>query len=317
MPRMRVVLPLLAAFAIAASAAGPGPAAAQQAAARGAAQGTAPGAAPEAAAAQVGSDTLQRIAASGRILLGHRRGARPFSFIDADGFAAGYSVDLCHHIAEEVKLELGRPDLEVVHVPVTAEDRFEKLKSGEIDLLCGATTSTLERQREFDFSSLTFVTGGTLLARADSEVTGVADLGGRRVGVIPDTTTRPALEQALQRNGVTAEIVPVEDHAAGLQALESGQIDAYAADRIVLIGLAQSAAAPEALVLSASLFSHEPFALAMRPGDHAFRTLVNRTLSRIYGSGAIAEIYDRWFGSMGARPSQVLRALYILQTFPD
>lgn len=305
MPRMRLALPLLATIALAAAAA-PGPAAAQ-----------AEAAGADLTGGKAGGGTLDRIDASGRVLLGHRRGARPFSFSDGEGKAAGYTVDLCLAVVEEVRRFLGRPDLEIVYVPVTAEDRFARLASGDIDLLCGATTNSLERQREMDFSSLTFVTGATLLARDDSGIASVADLGGRTVGVIDDTTTRPALLQALRRAGVTATIVPMSDHGAALAALEAGQVDAYAADRIVLIGLAQSAAEPSRLALAGGLFSHEPFALAMRRNDHAFRTLVNRALSRLYASSAISDIYERWFGAMGARPSELLRALYVLQTFPE
>jgi len=261
--------------------------------------------------------TLERIAATGRIVLGHRQGARPFSFVDTDGTVRGYSIDLCLAVVEAVKAELQRPDLETVFLPVTADTRFEKLQSGDMDLLCGATTQSLDRQRRMDFSSLTFVTGATLLTGAASPIDTVLDLAGRRVGVIDDTTTAPALAQALERSGIPAWVVNYDDHLAALAALEAGEIDAFAADRVVLIGLLRNADRPELLRLTGGLFSHEPYALAMQINDHRFRTLVNRALSETYSSPAISDIYERWFGTIGARPSELLRALYLLQTFPE
>lgn len=270
-----------------------------------------------AASVPLAGGTLDRIAASHTILLGYRLGARPFSFRDDKGKAAGYSIDLCRAVAAQVKVALKLPDLKLTFVPVSAEDRFDKLVDGRIDLLCGATTETLARLHDIAFSSLTFVTGASLLTRKDSGIAILADLEGRKVGVIPDTTTESALRRALEQAKVKPAIVQETDYAAALAALEAGRIDAYASDRIILIGLLESAADPAALALAGGLYSHEPYALALRPGDHAFLALVNRALSKVYGSDAITRVYDRWFGAFGARPSELLRALYLLQTFPD
>lgn len=280
-------------------------------------------AAPQAQASDTqANSTLGKIEATGRIVLGHRQGARPFSFVEPDGTAQGYTIDLCLAVAEAVRSELQRPDLRVEFVPVTVDDRFERLLAGEIDLLCGSTTQTLERMTRMAFSSLTFVTGAALLTGMDSQVDGLSDLAGQAIGVIHDTTTETALEAALRDAdlGVAdreARIVHFDDHLSAIAAVEAGTIAAFAADRVILLGLLRSMAEPVRLRLTGGLFSHEPYALAMRPDDHRFRTLVNRTLSRIYSSPAIADIYERWFGSIGARPSDLLRSLYLLQTFPE
>ncbi len=98
--------------------------------------------------ASVGSErtgTLKRIDDTGQINLGFRESEPPMSFRDQDGNPVGYSIDLCDHIAAAVKQKLGRSDITVNYVPVTAENRFTAIESNSIDILCGATTKTLGR----------------------------------------------------------------------------------------------------------------------------------------------------------------------------
>ena len=100
--------------------------------------------------------TLDRIKASGRIALGYRADARPFSYKDDAGRPAGYSVALCLKVADQVKAELGIPALAVDWVPVTVDDRFQAVRDGKVDLLCGAETATLARRKDVSFSIPTF-----------------------------------------------------------------------------------------------------------------------------------------------------------------
>ena len=132
-----------------------------------------------AAAQEPPGGTLKKIADSGHLLIGHRVSARPFSFVGDDGTITGYVIDLCREVAAEVKAELGRQDLQTVFVPVSAGDRFEQLLDGKIDLLCGPTTNSLGRQQVMDFSSLTFVSGGSLLTRRDTGIDTLTDVDGR------------------------------------------------------------------------------------------------------------------------------------------
>src|SRR5512142_1575794 len=77
--------------------------------------------------------TLDRVRDAGKITLGYRTDARPFSFKDESGNAAGYSVALCQKIAEQLKTDLKLPRLNVVWVPVTLEGRFQDLQQGRVD----------------------------------------------------------------------------------------------------------------------------------------------------------------------------------------
>ena len=119
-------------------------------------------------AAQASAATLDRIQESGKLMLGYRADARPFSYQDETGKAAGYSVALCQAVADQIKAELKLPTLAVEWVPLKAEDRFPAVKEGKIDLLCGSDSVTLTRRKDVDFSISIYPSGIGALLRADA-----------------------------------------------------------------------------------------------------------------------------------------------------
>ena len=163
------------------------------------------------------------------------------------------------------------PGLKVAWVPVTPADRIPKLVKGTIDLECGSTTITFGRMEQVAFSHMISVDGGSLLATADSGIGTVKDLAGKRVGVIPNTTTEKALAAALAGASIQATVIPVAEIGEGLRGLEEGRLDAYASDRLLLAGLLATAKNPAKLRLSGEFFSYEPYGLMMRRGDNAFQ----------------------------------------------
>src|SRR5215471_6905177 len=267
----------------------------------------------------VGADlegTLKKIKSTGTINLGYRDSSRPFSFTGDDGKPSGYSVDLCNRIVASIAKELAIPNLQAKWVKVTVADRMQLVNNGTIDLECGSTTASLGRQEQVDFSLLTFVDGGSLLVTDASGVRGVSTLGGKRVGIIPGTTTEKSLADALKKHGVTATIVPVKDHAEGVAALDKGTADAYASDRVILIGVGRTSKDPAKLSLVQEFFSYEPYGFMLRRGDAAFRLAVNRALANIYRSGDVVPIYEKWFGSM-TTAAPLIGAMYLINGLPE
>ena len=260
--------------------------------------------------------TLKKIRDSGTITIGYREQSLPFSFRGDDGKPAGYSVDLCQRIATGIQQQLKLSKLDIKWVPVTPENRITSVVNGTIDLECGSTTSSLSRQEQVDFSHMIFVDGGSLLVKLGGSITTLQDIAGKKIGVVPGTTTDGAIRSVLQRASLTAEIVPITDHRGGLAALESGAIDAYASDRVILIGLAATAKDPGQFAVAEQYLSYEPYAFMLRRGDAPFRLAVNRVLSSLYRSGDVLQIYGRWFGRLGP-PSKILLAMYALHALPE
>jgi ABC-type amino acid transport substrate-binding protein len=260
------------------------------------------------------ADTLAKIKETGRFVIGFREDARPFSYRDSEGNPTGYSIDLCRRIATVVKEASGRDEIDIQYVAVGADDRIAAVQSGEIDIMCGAVTDTLERRAQVDFTLHTFVTGAEMLVKTDSGIEDIGDLSGKKVGVLAGTTTETAIREALKTQMIDAEVATFEQHGAGLAAIEDGTIDAYFADRILLLGLGQQAKDAKTLQLSGRFYSYEPYALMLRRGDDDLRLAANTALANLYRTGQIWEIYHKHFGD--AEPSELLVAMFILGGIP-
>ena len=261
--------------------------------------------------------TLEQIKKSGEIRIGYRTDAPPLAFNDASGQAAGYSVDLCKRIATAVKEKLKLADLKVTFVPLTSADRLDAIVKNKADIECGATTVTLSREEKVDFTLMTFVTGGSLLSLADSNVNALGDVAGKSVAVVTGTTSEAALKTALTKNLVDAKVVTVASREEAMKQLEASQVVAFASDQIVLIGQIMQSADPKKYKLARELFSYEPYAFVVRRGDSDFRLEANRALAQVYRTGQIEQLYGRWFGQAGIKPSPVLNAMYALHSLPE
>lgn len=239
--------------------------------------------------------TLARIKRTGTIRLGHRADAVPFSFLDARGRPVGYALDLCRAVADDVAAELGLEALRVELVPVTPDDRLSRVAAGEVDLDCGSTTSTVDRQRLVAFSPTTFVSATRLLVPADSRARALRDLRGRKVAVTRGTTAVAVVQDLSARSGLALELVEARDYRAALDLLRDGRADAVAGDEVLLRGLLAERRVGKGYRMVGPALSHEPYALAFARGDPAFADVVRRTFRRLAASRDVVHVYDRWF----------------------
>jgi ABC-type amino acid transport substrate-binding protein len=276
--------------------------------------------------------TLDRIKQDAKIRLGYRADARPFSYSDASGNPAGYSVALCHEVVDALKKSLGLADLPVETVKIDADDRFDAISDGKVDLLCGASTATLARREQVDFSLPIFPGGiGALLHRSAPERL-KAVLEGREVPYQP--RWRASLAQVLEKRTlsaqkgttaaswlakkrdqfeVNAEIVEVGSYAEGVDRVMAGKTDVLFGDRAILLESAASSAHPGDLVVLSRQYTYEPIALAFARGDDDFRLLVDRTLSKLYRSGRIFNTYTQYFGE----PDDTTQSFFRFVALPD
>ncbi|MCW5623281.1 MAG: amino acid ABC transporter substrate-binding protein [Burkholderiales bacterium] len=269
-----------------------------------------------AAPAVAAESSLDRIRTTRTIKLGFLPDAPPFSMAVDGKSPQGYSVELCEHIANGIAGRLGVDKLTVNWVPLTLANRFDAVAKGDVDLECSTSTWTFGRQEKVEFSLTTFVDGGSILVRNDTDFFRAADLKGKRIAVAKSTTTEPSLREALRNAGISAEVVPVSTVAQGLTLLGAGDVDGFASDRVKLIGLALEAQGANTFRIIEEDFSVEPYALALRPDDPALRLAVNRTLAELFRTGEIMKVYDHWLGPLG-KPGVLLNALYYLNRIPE
>jgi ABC-type amino acid transport substrate-binding protein len=267
--------------------------------------------------AQKSTGTLKRISDTGVFTIGYRDDSKPFSYVDSSGAPIGYSIDLCKRIAAATREFLGLSKLDIKFVKVSAKDRFDAVESGKVDIECGATTITLSRQERVDFTLMTFVTGGSLLSKKSDPVKMTGDLGGKSVAVLKNTTTLVALKDYLRESLIDATIVEVDTGSEGMAQLESGKVQALARDQVVLIGQILKTVDPKEYVLAEDLFSFEPYAFMVRRNDAAFRLMANRSLAQLYRTEQYQPLFNKWFGSVGVRPSPVLAAMYKMQALSE
>jgi glutamate/aspartate transport system substrate-binding protein len=263
------------------------------------------------------SPTLERIKSTGTLTFGYRDHSAPFSIKQRNGQVRGYSVELCEKIAVAVGRALGRSDLKVVWKPVSTDMRIDEVAEHKVDAECGTTTISLSRMEKVDFSVPIFVDGGSALVRGgDNAPTRVADLAGKRIAVMPATTTEAALTRALALTGRKATLVHVKSGPEGVAQLIEGRVDAYASDRMLLADLRMNTARGGTLVFIADDFSYEPYGLVVPRDDPDFRLLVNRTLVALYKSGEIDPIFIKWLAPYG-NPGALLNAMFYLNSLPE
>ena len=270
--------------------------------------------------------TLDAVKKSGKLTLGYRTDARPFSFKDESGNAAGYSIALCSKVADQLKAELKLSSLTLNWVPVALEDRFRNLADGKVDLLCGADTVTLARRKEVAFSIPIYLGGIGVLLRSDAPI-GLFKAFSERPGpsgplwrgtpteqllleqtfaVVGGTTSEKVLADRIGQFQLKAKVVPVKDYAAGVLAVADRKASVFFGDRPILLAAAKGRGE---LAVIERRFTDEQLAIALRRGDEDFRLVVDRALSRLYGSPEFRAEYTKWFGEPDERAAAFFRSV--------
>ncbi len=276
-----------------------------------------------------GAATLDTITQRGSVRIGYIDDEAPFSSIvtgsKAGASPTGYAIDLCNRIADDIEHHV--PDLKRDYIEMTLANGFDAVKTEQVDLLCGAVTVNLQRREIVDFSQPIFLTGASALLRKDSPsylqtfffdkpaVRAVSDrvVSSSVIGARANSTTGAALHEALQSQVSTkTTIADFETHEEGLKALEDHRIDAYIADQVLLTSLATRARDPSLLEVGDRLFTHEPYAIALRRNDADFRLLADRALTDFYLSDDFLPLLETYFGA----DAPMLHTQIIMQHVP-
>ncbi len=269
-----------------------------------------------AAQAQGAEDRLKKIASTKTITIAYRTDAIPFSYTDDKKQVDGFTIDLCKRVVNSIERQIKVPGLQVKWVPVTSQTRFDTVSKGQADMECGASTATLSRMKQVDFSSYIFVETTGLMVRSASGLRSLSDMAGKRIAVIGGTTNERAVNDQLKRLKITATVVPLKTRDEAFALFDAGKADALASDKLLLLGATLKAKDPKSLAILDDQLSFEPYGIVLPRGDAGLRLAVNTGLSEIYASGEIVEIFNRWFAGLG-RPSPIMEASYLLGVIPE
>ena len=238
--------------------------------------------------------TLKKIKDKGEITIGHRESSVPFAFYNKQQKPIGYSMDLCERIVKRAEKELG-VKLKRKYYAVNPKTRIQLLANGTIDIECGSTTNNLTRQQQIDYAATTFITGTKLLVKKASGIKEVENLKGKRIALAQGTTNEKAILKINDQKNLGIKVINVKDHAEGFLALDTGRVDAYSTDHILLYGLISKAKKPSDFDVVGRFLSFDPYAIMVRRDDSAFRLIANSELSDLFRSGEINKIYEKWF----------------------
>jgi glutamate/aspartate transport system substrate-binding protein len=247
------------------------------------------------AAAQALTGTLKKIKDTGAITLGHRDTSIPFSYYDDKQQVVGYAMDICYRIVDAVKAELKMPKIEVKLNPVTSATRIPLMANGTVDLECGSTTNNLERQQQVAFTITHFVTANRYVAKKASNIKTLTDLKGKTVVSTSGTTNIKWLTEENTKRNLGMNIVAAKDHAEAFLMVDSGRAAAFFMDDILLYGLVANAKKPGDWLIGSEAYTVEPYGIMLRRDDPAFKKVVDGAVTRLYKSGQINAIYDKWF----------------------
>jgi len=246
---------------------------------------------------------MEKVMRTGVLTAGTRTHTAPFAYINEQQELVGYSIDMLDRIRQEMEAQLGK-EITLELVEVTPDTRIPAVRSGTVDLVCGVTSFTWDRDIFVDFSLSYAVTGTRLLVKQGDTLGSPESLSGKKVGVLLGTTN----EQVIQLIQPDVDLIPMRGSAEGLAALQEGDIDAFAWDGILLQALRKTASDPDAFSIVPEIpYTREGIACMMPEDNSTFRDLVNYTLAK-FMQGYLMErpddiaVINRWFGPEGVAP---------------
>lgn len=264
---------------------------------------------------QAGAQTLDRVGATGKLVLGYEAEARPFSFTADGGQPDGYAIALCGLVADAVKAKLNRPDLAVEWKAVNLDGRLADVRDGRIDLLCGADAITLTRRAEVSFSLPVFPSGTGAVMRSDaaarlSDVLGDNTLPIRPIwrgapartfldkktfAAMPGSTSEAWVKERMMTLALSSALIPVDNYDDGVAAVVDGRASAFFGAIPLLLNATAREGSGQLTVLPRH-FTYEPLGFALARGDEDFRLLVDGALSQAYRSDGFRDLFMKWFG---------------------
>lgn len=242
--------------------------------------------------------TLEKIAKSGTLVLGHRDASAPLSYVDdTTQKPLGYMLDICYKIADALKRELKRPDIAIKHELVVSSTRIKSLVDGKIDLECGSSTSTQDRLKEVAFSIPPYLDLGRVLARKSVGVNSIYDLAGKTITTTRGTSYEKMVNELNANRSLHAKVILAKDHEEAFEYLEQGKADAFVMKEVILASLKAGSKNPDSYVFAREVLEIQPTAIILRKDDPAFKKIVDGEILRLIQTGEINAIYRKWFES--------------------
>jgi len=221
------------------------------------------------------AQTLKAVQDRGQLICGANGVVGGFGAPDPQGSEPGFDVDYWRAIAAAIFNDTTK----VKFVPLTAQNRFTALQSGEVDVLARNTTWTMSRDTTLgiDFAAVNFYDGQGFLVRKSLKVNSALELNDAAVCVQQGTTTELNLADYFRSNNMSLKTVTFATADEAVKAYDSGRCDSYTTDSSQAYSERLRLADPNAHIVLPEIISKEPLAVAVRQGDDAWEDLVRWT----------------------------------------
>jgi len=218
------------------------------------------------------AQTLKTVQDRGSLICGVNQGLQGFAIKDDKGQWSGFDVDFCRALAAAIFNDPSK----VQYVPLSAAQRFDALKSKQIDVLSRNSTWTLGREEDSGivFAGVTYYDGQAFLVPKSRNLQSALELDGSTVCVQPGTTTEPNFTDYFDTNHMKYQTVHVGDAADMIKAYEAGQCNVMTTDESGLFAIRQQLAKPGDSMILPDVISKEPLGPAVRQDDMQWFNLV-------------------------------------------
>jgi glutamate/aspartate transport system substrate-binding protein len=180
---------------------------------------------------------------------------------------------------------------------VTAQTRFDLVKSGKVHMECGTTINDPQRRKAGAVYSMPyFFSGPRILTRTNSGIDDFFDLRGKKVVVVKGTNSIPLLRRRLDAGtlpGMT--LSEVGNYGEAFDAVKTGAADAFITLDVLHFGLRANSERPADYKVVGTYQLLEPIALILPPGDPEMKQYVDRQLASLMLNGTVGRLYDKWF----------------------
>jgi len=239
--------------------------------------------------------TLDKIKSSSAVTMGVRESSGALSYTVGDGKYAGYHVEICQRVLGDIQKQLKLKKLDVNYQAVTSQNRLPLVVNGTVDIECGSTTNNATRQKDVAFSVTTYVEEVRIAVKANSGITSLNQLNGKKVATTTGTTSVQLLRKHEKATGVDFNEVFGKDHADSFLLLESGRADAFVMDGSILAGNIANAKNPADFKIVGEVIAVEPIAIMLRKDDPEFKKAVDDSIKKMMKDGTLAKLWDKWF----------------------
>jgi len=239
--------------------------------------------------------TLDKMRSSGAVTMGVRESSGALSYTLGDGKYAGFHVEICNTVLRDIQKQLNLKTLDIKYSPVTSQNRIPLLQNGTVDIECGSTTNNATRQKDVAFAVTTYVEEIRIAVKANSGITSLNQLNGKKVATTTGTTSVQLLRKHERATGVNFEEIFGKDHSDSFLLLESGRADAFVMDGSILAGNIANARNPGDYRIVGEVIAVEPIAIMMRKDDPSFKKAVDENIIKMMKDGTLTKLWDKWF----------------------